>query len=172
MAPKSPLQAGVILRAAEEISHQLPEYRAAAHELNHASGDRAAQEGSTIETPHNPRREFQFGAKGCLHPCGVFLRAAFREGAAQQFARANGIEKSFARERIDPRGRISDERPVLSDNVSFGKRALLRRRQDVAVKLGALRLYAVFLHEGLKMAAQLPAGMRRHTVADAHLTRV
>src|SRR5260370_1266406 len=107
MAPKSPLQAGVILRAAEEIPHQLPEYWAAAHELNHASGDRAAQEGSTIETPHNARREFQFGAKGCLHPCGVFLRAAFREGAAQQFARANRIEKAFARQGIDPGSVIS-----------------------------------------------------------------
>src|SRR6266566_5291824 len=128
MAPKSQLQAGVILRAAEEIPHQLPEYWAAAHELNHTSG----------------------------------------EGAAQQFARADGIEKAFAREGIDPRGCISDQRPVLSDNVSFGKRALLRRRQDVTVKLGALRLYAVLLHEGLQMAAQLHAGMRRHTAANAH----
>src|SRR6266566_522147 len=113
MAPKSPLQAGVILRAAEEIPHQLPEYWAAAHELNHASGDRAAQEGSTIETPHNARREFQFRTKGRLHPSRVLLRAAFREGAAQQFARANGIEKAFAREGIDPGGGISDERPVI-----------------------------------------------------------
>src|SRR5260370_24008802 len=67
-----------------------------------------------------------------------------------------------------PRRRISNERPVLSDDVSFGERALLRRRQDVTVKLCALRLYALFLYECLQMAAQFRAGMRRHTAANAH----
>src|SRR5216684_4991776 len=60
MAPKPALQTGVILRAAEEIAHQLPEYRAAAHELHHARGDRAAQKGAAIESPHDARRELQF----------------------------------------------------------------------------------------------------------------
>src|SRR5713101_4133376 len=49
VAPKPPLQAGVILRAAEEIAHQLPEDRAAPQELHHARGHRAAQERSAIE---------------------------------------------------------------------------------------------------------------------------
>src|SRR5260370_7838467 len=102
MAPKSPLQAGVILRAAEEIPHQLPEYRAAAHELNHASGDRAAQEGSTIETPHNARREFQFRTKGCLHPSRVLLRAAFRHRAAQQLPAPHRVENACACDGIAP----------------------------------------------------------------------
>src|SRR5712692_3158538 len=92
MAPESPLQAGVILSAAEKIAHQLPEHRAAAEELNHARGDRASQEGATIETPHDARRELQFGAESSLHPCRILLRAAFGEGTAQQFAGANGIE--------------------------------------------------------------------------------
>src|SRR5712692_3011247 len=172
MAPESPLQAGVILRAAEKISHQLAEHRATAEELNHARGDSASQEGATIETPHDARREFQFGAESSLHPCRILFRAAFGERAPQQFAGANGIEKAFAREGIDPGRRIPDERPVLSDDVSFGKRALLRRRQHVTVKLCALRLYALFLYECLQMAAQFRAGMRRHTAADAHRERI
>src|SRR6266851_4057780 len=120
MAPESPLQAGVILCAAEEIAHQLPKHRAAAQELNHARGDRTSQEGATIETPHDARSELQFGAESSLHPSRVLLRAAFGQGTAQQFAGANGVEKAFAREGIDPGGRISDERPVLSNDVSFG----------------------------------------------------
>src|ERR1700682_5712337 len=63
MAPESPLQAGVILRAAEQIAHQLPEHRAAAQELNHARRDRTAQERSTIEAPHDACRELQFGTE-------------------------------------------------------------------------------------------------------------
>src|SRR6266481_9074261 len=166
MAPESPLQAGVILRAAEQIAHQLPEHRAAAQELNHARRDRTAQERSAIKTPHDARREFQFSAKSSLYPRRVLLRATFGERAAQQFAGANGIEKAFAGEWIDPRRRISNKRPVLSDDVSFGKRALLRRGQDVAIKLCALRLYTVLVHKGLQMAAQLRAGMRRHAPAN------
>src|SRR5713101_1273219 len=149
MAPESPLQAGVILRAAEQVAHQLPEHRAAAQELHHARRDRTAQERSAIETPHDARRELQFSAESSLYPRWILLGAAFRERPAQQFAGTNGIEKAFARQGIDPRRRISNERPVLSDDVSFGERALLRRRQDVAIKLCALRLYAVPFHEGL-----------------------
>src|SRR5258708_4875108 len=57
MAPESPLQAGVILRAAEQVAHQLPEHRAAPQELNHARRNRAAKERSAIETPHDARRQ-------------------------------------------------------------------------------------------------------------------
>src|SRR2546427_1673539 len=167
MAPESPLQAGVILRAAEQIAHQLPEHRAAGQELNHARRDCTAQERSAIKTPHDARREFQFSAKSSLYPRRVLLRATFGERAAQQFAGANGIERAFAGEGIDPRRRISNKRPVLSDDVSFGKRALLRRGQDVAIKLCALRLYTVLPHKCLQMAAQLRAGMRRHAPANA-----
>src|SRR6267143_3680356 len=168
MAPESALQAGVILCAAEQITHQLPEHRAAAQELNHSRRDRTTQERSTVETPHDSRRELQFGAESGLHPSRVLLRAAFGEGAAQQFARPDRIEKAFAGEGIDPRRRISDERPVFSDDVSFRKRALLRRRQDVAIKLCALRPDIVLFHEGLQMAPQLRAGMRRHAPANAY----
>src|SRR4029077_17291448 len=79
VAPKPALQTGVILRAAKEIAHKLPEYRPAAHELHHARGDRAAQEGAAIEPPHDARRELQFGAEGSLYPSRVLFRAAFRE---------------------------------------------------------------------------------------------
>src|SRR5260370_21470004 len=126
VAPQSPFQTGVILRAAEEIAHQFPEHWAAPQELNHARGDRAAEKGATIEAPHNARRKLQLGAESSLHPSRVLLRAAFRERSAQQFTGSNGVEKAFACEGIDPRGGISDESPVLSDYISVRKRALLR----------------------------------------------
>src|SRR5712664_2766681 len=134
MPPESPLQAGVILRPAKEVAHQLPKHRAASHELHHARCNRASQERSAIETPYDTRRELQFGAKSSLHPSRILLRAAFGKGAPKQFAGANRIKKSFTRQRIDPRRRISDERPVLSDDVSLGKRALFRRGQHVTVE--------------------------------------
>src|SRR5216683_1693113 len=83
VAPESPLQAGVILRAAEQIAHQLPEHRAAAQELNHARRDRTAEERSTIETPHDACRKLQFGAESSLYPRWVLLGAAFSERPAQ-----------------------------------------------------------------------------------------
>src|SRR5712664_1912610 len=122
VAPESPLQAGVILRAAEQIAHQLPEHRAAPQELHHARRNRTTQDRSAIKTPHDARRELQFGAEGSFHPSRVLLRAALGERAAHQFAGANRIEKSLTGERIHPRSRISDERPFLSDSVrSFGE---------------------------------------------------
>src|SRR6267143_3051551 len=83
VAPESPLQAGVILRPAEKIAHQLPEHRAAPQELNHARRNRAAQERSAIKTPHNARRELKFGAESSLYPSRVLLRAAFGKRAAE-----------------------------------------------------------------------------------------
>src|SRR5260370_2576164 len=166
--PESPLQAGVILRAAEEIAHQLPEHRTAPHELHHPRGHRAPQKRSSIETPHDACRELQLRAESSLHPGRVLLRTAFGKRTAEQFARTNGIEKTLARERIDPRRRISHERPVLSNHGSFRKPALLRRWQHMAIKLCALRLDGVLIHECLQMPAQFRARMRRHTPANPH----
>src|SRR5204862_2653059 len=152
-----PLQTGVILRTAEEIAHQLPEDRAAAHKLHHARCYRAAQERSAIKPPNDARREFQFGAESSLHPGRIFLRASRGERAPQQFAGPNGIKKSLASKRIDPGRRVSYECPVFSDHTSFGKRALSRRRQHMAVKLCALRRYVVLLDKVLQVPAQLRA---------------
>src|SRR5712691_1680388 len=84
VAPQSPLEAGIVLRAAEEVAHQLPEDGAAAQELNHAGRDRAPQEGAAIEPPHDSRREFQFGGEGGPHPSGILFRAAFRDRTPEQ----------------------------------------------------------------------------------------
>src|SRR6266700_6117000 len=92
VAPEPALQAGIILRAAEEVTHQLPEHRAAPYELSHARGDRTAQEGATIETPQDTRRKFEFRLKNCLDPRRILLRAALGERAPQQFAGANRIK--------------------------------------------------------------------------------
>src|SRR6266567_8726928 len=115
VAPEPALQAGIILRAAEEVAHQLPEHRAAPYELNHARGDRTPQKGAAIETPHDARRELEFGGESGLDPRGVLLRAALGERAPQQ----------FAVKWIDPRSRISHQRPVLAHDVSFRKRSFL-----------------------------------------------
>src|SRR6266404_1857886 len=168
MPPQPPLQAGVILRSAEEIAHQLPEHRAAPHELHHARGNRAPQKRSSIEAPHDACRELQLRAESSLHPSRILLRAALSERPPQQFAGTNGIEKPLARERINPRRRISDKCPILSNHGSFRKRALLRRWQYMAIKLCALRLDAVSIHERLQMPAQLRARVRRHTAANPH----
>src|SRR5260221_5106497 len=114
MAPESPLQAGVILRPAEEIAHQLPEHRTAPHKLHHPRGNRTSQKRSAVETPHDARRKLQFRAKGSFYPCRILFRATLRERSPEQFARANRIEKSFASQWINPRRRISDQRPVFS----------------------------------------------------------
>src|SRR5712692_9116239 len=118
MSPESAFQTGVILRPAEQIAHQLPEHRAAPHELHHARGNRAPQKRSSIKTPHDARCELQFGAECSLHPSRVLLRTAFGKGAPQQFSGANRIEKAFADQRIDPRRRIADQRPIFSNDVS------------------------------------------------------
>src|SRR6266851_4948190 len=109
----------------EEVAHQLPEHWAAPYELNHARGDRTAQEGAAIETPHDTRGKFEFGRKSGLDPRGILLRAALGERAPQQFAGANRIEQPFAGKWIDPRGRISNESPVLAHDVPFRKRPFL-----------------------------------------------
>src|SRR5713101_5902814 len=168
MPPESPLQAGVILRPAEEIAHQLTKHRAAPHELHHARGHGAPQERSPVESPHDACRELQLRAESSLHPSRILLRAPLSERPPQQFTGTNGIEKPLARERINPRRRISHECPVLSNDGSFRKRALLRRWQHMAIKLCALRLDSVLIHERLQMPAQLRARVRRHTAANPH----
>src|SRR5260221_13456829 len=60
MAGHALLQRGVVLRAAENIGHDLPENSAAAEKLNHPRGDGGAQKRSAIEAPNDARREFQF----------------------------------------------------------------------------------------------------------------
>src|SRR6266568_1585761 len=58
VAPEAALQAGIILRATEEVAHQLTENRAAADELHHAGSHRTSQERSAVEAAHNARGKF------------------------------------------------------------------------------------------------------------------
>src|SRR5207247_10009919 len=98
----------------------------------------------------------------------LFFGAACRERATQQFAGPNGIKESLAGERIDPGRRVTDKRPVLSDDISLGKRPLLGRRQYMAVKLCALRRYVMFLNKILQVSSQLCSRMRGHAPAHAY----
>src|SRR6266851_8971164 len=96
VAPQPPLQAGIILGAAEEVAHQLAEDRATAQELHHPRGDRASEKRSAIKPAHDARRKFELRGKSSLHPRGIFLRAARGQRTPEQFAGAYRVEKSFA----------------------------------------------------------------------------
>ena len=144
MAPEATFEAAVILSAAEEIAHELAEDGAAVHELDHVGGDGSAEERAAIEAAHDTSGEFEFAGEGGFDPRHVFFGAALGEGLAEQFAGAHGVEEAFAGERIDPGGGVSDERPILAENGAIGKRALLRRRKDVAVKFCVFSGDAVF----------------------------
>src|SRR5713226_10432581 len=102
MAPQPPLEARIILSAAEEIAHQLAEDRAAAQELHHTRRDRASQKRPAIKPTHDARRKFELRRERSLHPRGIFFRAARGQRTPEQFAGANRIKKSFAGQRIYP----------------------------------------------------------------------
>src|SRR5438876_66853 len=61
VAPEAALQAGIVLSAAEEIAHQLPENRAASDELHHARGYGGSEKRAAIETADDARGKFQLG---------------------------------------------------------------------------------------------------------------
>src|SRR5256884_7508576 len=167
VAPEAALQAGIVLSAAEEVAHQLPENRAASDELHHARGYGGSEKRAAIETADDARGKFQLGRECGLDPGRIFLRAALRQRTAKKLAGADCVEQPFASERIDPGGGVADQRPVLADNVALRKRALLRRGQDVAVELCAFRWKVLLLDKRLQMPAKLRAGMRGHAAADS-----
>src|SRR5271163_1940194 len=63
VAPEAAFKAGVVLRAAEKIAHQLPKNGAAVHELDHVRGYSGAEERTAVEAAHDARSEFQFGGE-------------------------------------------------------------------------------------------------------------
>src|SRR5207237_809156 len=97
----------------------------------------------------------------------IFFGAALRERTAEQFAGTDGVEEPFAGERVDPRGGVADQRPVLADHVALRKRALLRRGQDVAVKLCVVCGDVLSFHERLQVSAKFRAGMYGHAATDS-----
>src|SRR5258708_12221632 len=89
MAPKAAFQARVILRSAEKVAHQLPEYRAAPEKLHHARGHRRPQERAAIETAHDARGKFDLRREPTLHPRRTFFWPAFSNPPSQHFAAAH-----------------------------------------------------------------------------------
>src|SRR5882672_12315343 len=98
------LKRGVVLSAAENISHDLAENCAAAKELHHAGGDGSAQESAAVEAANDARGEFKFAGERGANPVGVHLRMAFGDGFAEEFAGAHGVEQAFSGEGVDERG--------------------------------------------------------------------
>src|SRR5258706_1263717 len=128
------LERGVVLRAAENIGHDLAENGAAAKELHHASGDRSAEERAAIEAAYDAGGEFEFAGESCAHPVCVHLRIAFSDGFAEKFSGAHRVEETFSGEWIDESGGVANQRPIFADNCSLRKSWNLRRWEDVAVK--------------------------------------
>src|SRR6267378_4096863 len=168
VAPQAPLQAGIILGAAEEVAHQLAEDRATMQELHHARRDRASEKRPAIKPAHDARRKFELRRKSSLHPRRIFFGTARGQRTPEQFAGADRVKESFAGQRIHPGGGIAHQGPISSDHGALGKRAFQRRRQHVAVKLRALDGNILLLDKLLQMAAELRACMRSHAAANSH----
>jgi hypothetical protein len=167
VAPEAALEAGVILGAAEKVAHQLAEDGTAAHELNHARGDGGAEERAAVETADDAGGKFQLRREGGFDPSGVFFRAAFGERAAEEFAGAHGVKKSFAREGVNPSCGVANHRPIFAQHRAIGESAFFWRRQDVAVKLCVRGWDSVFTDKFAEMRFELRAGMRSHAAANA-----
>ena len=66
--PEPLAQCGVILRAAEEIAQQFAKCCAATRELDHARGDRIAEESAAKNEAHKARGDFEVGDKFRAQP--------------------------------------------------------------------------------------------------------
>src|SRR5437667_12201630 len=79
VAPEAALQAGIVLSAAEEVAHQLPENRAASDELHHARGYGGSAKRAAIETAEKTRAKIQPGRECGLAAGPTLLREALPE---------------------------------------------------------------------------------------------
>src|SRR5215470_11272672 len=161
------LEGGVVLGAAENVGHELPENGTATHELNHARGYGGAKKAAAVKPPYDPRCKLELAGESGSYPIGVHLGIALGDGSAQQFAGAHGVEQPFSGQRIDESGRVTYHGPVLADHRALRKRRHLRRGQDVAVKAGARHVEFLLADENLQMLAQLGLVMRSHAAANA-----
>src|SRR5438876_10852691 len=107
VAPEAALQAGIVLSAAEEVAHQLPENRAASDELHHARGYGGSEERAAIETADDARGKFRLGRGRGFDPGRILLRAALRQRTAKKHAGGVWVGPPFGRERIDPGGGVA-----------------------------------------------------------------
>ena len=161
------LERRVVLRAAEDIGHDLAEDRTAAQKLNHAGSDRGAEERAAIEAANNASSEFQFAGKSGANPVGVHLGIAFGNGFAEKFARAHSVEETFAGERVNESGSISNKGPVFADNGALRKCRNLRRWQHMTVEASGFGGESLFADECLQMCAKFGLIVRSHAAADA-----
>src|SRR5437868_4689193 len=155
MAPEAALETGVILRSGEDVGHQLAKNGAAPEKLHHAGGNGGAQESAAIKTADDAGGEFKLSGKSGANARGIFFRAAFGEGAAEEFAGTHGVEKAFAGERIDPSGGVAHHGPIFAEDGTLGESAFARRGQNVAVEARAFRGDFLFVDKGVQVRAEL-----------------
>src|SRR2546423_3583431 len=167
MAPQAALEAGVILGAGEEITHELAKNGAATEELHHARGDCGAEKRAAVKAAHHAGGEFELAGKRGFDTRGVFFGTAFGECATEKLAGTHRVEQTFAGERIDPGGGVADHGPVFSNYRALRKSAFLGRRENVAVEPRAFGRDILLVDESVQVRAKLGAVVRRHAAADS-----
>src|ERR1700739_3713526 len=167
MAHDALFERGVVLRAAENIGHDLAEDGAAAKELHHASGDCGAEESAAIDAAHDARGEYEFARKSSADPVSVHLRIAFGDGFAENFSGAHGVKKAFSGERINERGGVAHQSPIPADHGALTECWNLRRGKHVAVEARGFGGKLLLADESLQVGAQFSLIVRSHAATDA-----
>src|SRR2546430_10877818 len=93
VAPEAALQAGIVLSAAEEVAHQLPENRAASDELHHARGYGGFEKRDAVEKAGEGGGQIPPRRGRGLVPAPMFFPAAPRPRTGQKLARARCREQ-------------------------------------------------------------------------------
>src|ERR1700756_953927 len=167
MAYNALLECGVVLRAAENIGHNLAEDGAAAKELHHASGDHGAEESAAIEAAHDARGEFEFTRESSADPVSVHLGIAFGDGFAEKFTGAHGVKQTFSGERINERGGVAYQSPIPANHGALRECWNLRRGKDVAVEARGFQGKLLLADESLQVCTQFGLIVRSHAATDA-----
>jgi len=104
--PEARAQGAVVLRAAEEIAQQFAKCCAATRKLDHARGDRAAEESAAKNETHKARGDFEVRDKLGSQARGIAFRLTVDDCLGEQIAGTKRVKQSFARDGIDARSRV------------------------------------------------------------------
>lgn len=168
VAQQAAFEAGVILRAAEEIADELAKDGTAAEEEDHGGGDGAAEEGAAIEVADEACGVLEFVGEGGFDEGGVLFRKTVGEAAAKNFSGAHGVEEAFAGERVHPGGGVADEGPVAADDGALGEGVFVGRGEDVGIEARGIGGELLAGEEGIEVGAEFGTGVGGHFSADAH----
>ena len=167
LLPQTFAEAAVILRAAEKIAEEFAKSCAAAGELDHSCGDRAAEESAAENTANEARGDFEIGDEFGAKTRGIIFGLSGDERLCEQVAGTERVKKALASDGVDTGGGVTGERPIGAGDFAMAQSAEFRGRQDVAVKLRAGERDFFFANEIVEQVAQTLRGVLRHFCADA-----